>query len=124
MKIFYKTFFFLMIPLILVSQESQEVREMTEDEIKDYQENHYCVVSGVVRGKKRKFIGLENCVEGMPVWFNWDADTVMQSQEIAVKFCDFDKTIVITVKGSSMLTNHLVCVFKKNRNKSDAVFVN
>ena len=113
-----------MIPLILVSQESQEVREMTEDEIKDYQENHYCVVSGVVRGKKRKFIGLENCVEGMPVWFNWDADTVMQSQEIAVKFCDFDKTIVITVKGSSMLTNHLVCVFKKNRNKSDAVFVN
>ncbi len=121
MRIFNKTFFFLMIPLILVGQESSEVREMTEDEIKNYQENHYCVVSS----KKREFIGLENCIEGMTVWFDAEASSrVMQKEEMAVKFCDFDKTVVITVKGSARLTDHLVCVFKKNKNKSNTVFVN
>tara|TARA_B000000475_G_C15887085_1_gene402898 strand:+ start:490 stop:822 length:333 start_codon:yes stop_codon:yes gene_type:complete len=110
-----------MIPLILVGQESSEVREMTEDEIKNYQENHYCVVSS----KKREFIGLENCIEGMTVWFDAEASSrVMQKEEMAVKFCDFDKTVVITVKGSARLTDHLVCVFKKNKNKSNTVFVN
>ena len=120
MRIFNKTFFFLMIPLILVAQESSEVREMTEDEIKDYQENHYCVVSS----KKREFIGLENCSEGMTVWFDTETTRVMKKEEMAVKFCDFDKTIVITIKGSARLSDHLVCVFKKNKNKSNTVFVN
>ena len=120
MKIFYKIFFFLMIPLILVAQESSEVREITEDEIKDYQENHYCVVSS----KKREFIGLENCSEGMTVWFDAQTLRVMKKEEMAVKFCDFDKTVVITIQGSARLTDHLVCVFKKNKNKSNTVFVN
>ena len=44
-----------MMPLILVAQESSEVREMTEDETKDYRENHYCVVTNT----KGKFTGLE-----------------------------------------------------------------
>ena len=120
MNNFYKIFFFLMMPLILVAQESSEVREMTEDETKDYRENHYCVVTNT----KGKFTGLENCSEGMTVWFENEATRVMHRQEMAVKFCDFDKTIVITVKGSAMISDHLVCVFKKNKNKSNTVFVN
>ena len=116
MKNFYKIFFFLMIPLILVAQESSEVREMTEDEIKDYRENHYCVVTNT----KGKFTGLENCDEGMTAWFITGYNG-MENGELAVKFCDFNKTIATPRMNPNY---NLVCVFKKNRNKSNTVFVN
>ena len=45
----------------------------------------------------------------------------MENGELAVKFCDFNKTIATPRMNPNY---NLVCVFKKNRNKSDTVFVN
>ena len=117
MKIFYTTllFFFLMIPLTLIAQESLEVKKITEEESKDWRVNHYCVVTNA----KGKFSGLENCAEGMTAWFITKGGG-MANGEMAVKFCDFNKTIATPEMPSFY---NLVCVFKTNRNKSDTIFV-
>ena len=79
MNNFYKIFFFLMMPLILVAQESSEVREMTEDETKDYRENHYCVVTNT----KGKFTGLETDVMSLLVTISPEEGEDFESEQIS-----------------------------------------
>ncbi len=89
MKIKFENFFLLLltIPTVLIAQEISDTKEQTEEEINNFREDHYCEVVHA-RGK---FKGLENCAEGMTVWFITGYKG-MENGELAVKFCDFSKT--------------------------------